>query len=76
LTKFPAIQAILAGDDEYEAFVLNFLSNMFPEHDIPLWAVEALATVNIRVTTTLTAQSVTSTTAEDVEQEGAPLGDE
>ena len=50
-------KAILEGDDEFEAFVLSFLQQMFPRGDVPLWTVEALASVDIHVSTTCTASN-------------------
>ena len=43
--------AVLAGDAAYAAFVHGFLADMYPQGDVPSWAVDALthAGVDVRV---------------------------
>jgi queuine tRNA-ribosyltransferase len=53
--------AIAGGKDSHVKYIQTFLSNMFPEGDVPMWVVDALASVDITVTTTIEA------TAEDGE---------
>lgn len=47
-------QAIMDGHEAHEAYVRNFFKIQFPQGDVPVWAVEALATADIHITTTLT----------------------
>ncbi len=70
-------KAILQGDEVYEAFVKNFLQNMFPKGDVPLWVVEALSKVDIHVQSTLssTADGNSSINLED-QLDGEPVGEE
>jgi hypothetical protein len=69
------MQAIMEGPAAHEKYVKDFLALQFPAGDVPVWAVEALATANIHVTTTLTAdaQSKGPGVAEEADggQEGA-----
>ena len=46
-------QAILEGSAAHEAFINQFLTSHYPAGDVPLWAVHALASVDIHVATTL-----------------------
>ncbi len=54
---------------------------MFPQGDIPLWVVDALASVDIEVSTTLSREGPNAATIEgevvlQVEGEGPPVGEE
>lgn len=51
------VQAIMEGHEAHEAYVRNFFKIQFPAGDVPVWAVEALATADIHITTTLTKDS-------------------
>ena len=53
----------MEGPAAHTAYVENFMRLQFPQGDVPIWAVEALATADIHITTTLSA--TTSTTATD-----------
>jgi tRNA-guanine family transglycosylase len=46
-------QAIMEGPAQHTEFVRQFFRVQYPEGDVPLWAVEALATVDIEVSSTL-----------------------
>jgi hypothetical protein len=46
------------GPAAHEKYVRDFMAMQFPQGDVPVWAVEALATVDIHIETTLTADSV------------------
>lgn len=37
----------------YEQYIRDFLHNMFPLGDVPLWTVDALAHADINITSTL-----------------------
>ena len=50
-------QAIMEGHEAHEQYVRNFFAIQFPQGDVPFWAVEALATADIHITTTLTGPS-------------------
>lgn len=47
----------MEGHEAHEAYVKNFFKIQFPNGDVPMWAVEALATADIHITTTLTEPS-------------------
>lgn len=49
------MQAIMEGPEAHAKYVRDFFALQFPQGDVPLWVVEALATVDITVPTTLTA---------------------
>lgn len=48
----------MEGHEAHQRYVKNFFDIQFPKGDVPIWAVEALATADIHITTTLTAPSV------------------
>lgn len=47
------------GPEVHAKYVQDFFAIQFPQGDVPIWAVEALATADIHVTTTLTAPTPT-----------------
>ena len=42
------------GTEAYHQYVRDFMSIQYPAGDVPLWAVDALATADIHIETTLT----------------------
>ena len=50
-------EAIMQGPDAHEQYVRDFMKIQFPKGDVPTWAVEALATVGINITTTVTDET-------------------
>mmetsp|Transcript_77285 Transcript_77285/g.151620 ORF Transcript_77285/g.151620 Transcript_77285/m.151620 type:complete len:449 (-) Transcript_77285:17-1363(-) len=64
-------EAIMQGPDAHEQYVRDFMKIQFPKGDVPTWAVEALATVGINITTTVTdetpAAAVALAEAEQIE---------
>lgn len=49
------LQSIMEGTEAYHKYVRDFMSIQFPAGDVPLWVVDALATADIHIETTLTA---------------------
>ena len=47
-------EAILQGAEAHFTFITDFLKEYFPAGDVPIWVVEALDSVNIKVKSTLT----------------------
>jgi len=47
-------EAILQGEKAHRLFISTFLQEQFPAGDVPLWVVDALHSVGIAVSTTLT----------------------
>lgn len=55
----------MEGPAAHTAYVEEFMRLQFPQGDVPIWAVEALATADIHITTTLSATTSTTATAAD-----------
>ena len=55
----------MEGPKSHEQYVRTFLSTMFPKGDVPLWVVDALESVQIKVTSTLTREQPSTGTIPD-----------
>lgn len=66
----------MEGPAAHEQYVKDFLALQFSAGDVPVWAVEALATADIHVTTTLTADSQPGQVPVQEGAEERPAGEE
>jgi hypothetical protein len=55
----------MEGPEAHEKYVKDFMAMQFPAGDVPVWAVEALASVDIRIETTLTTSTADAAVAAD-----------
>lgn len=50
----------MEGPAAHEQYVRDFMALQFPAGDVPVWAVEALATADIHISTTLSSAPSTA----------------
>jgi hypothetical protein len=67
-------QSIMDGPAAFEQYVRSFFAMQFPDHDVPLWVVDALKTADIEIATTVSRTA--SETAVVDSTSGEPLASE